>query len=184
MKKLKNRGRFLEELKRGVASLKHIKSGEVHILSVHGNYGHYQIVIGPEKKEKRAGGQAGPEKYRPIEINGEIHHLFMTPHTLTANPSKRQMLSNLKDTVIMRGLSVHLQDPKGDGRHLARDAEKDDRVVVHECINMAGKTGEELVEESKRSEHFPMAAYRIIQNDILRALHEKSEDALEDVTEE
>lgn len=171
MKMRKSPGSFLKGLKRGIRSLRHMKPGETHIISVHANYGHYQIVIGPGNSEKR-----------PIEINGEIHHLFMTTNSISAQPSKRQMLKNLKDTIIMRELQVHLSDPKGDGRHLEKPAEKDERVHIRECINMAGRKGEEIIEESCHSNRLPMAAYRIIQNDVLRALQKRSEDTVEDVT--
>ena len=169
MKKRRKDGAFIDELRRMVRTLKKMKAGEVHIMSINANYGHYQIVIGPEEHE------VGPHRKghdRPIEINGEIHHLFVSPRTVTAYPSKHEVLENLKHTVIMRDLSVHLLDPKGDGQHLTELTNGGNGIHAREYINLAGSKGKKLIEKVEHSDKLSLDAYRIVQKDILRALKE------------
>lgn len=168
MKKQRRDGSFVAQLRQGLRSLKFGKRGEMHILNINANYGHYQIVIGPMRRRR------GAEKLNshPIEIHGEIHHIFLSPHAVRVHPSKRQMMKNMKDTVIVRDLTVHIHDPKGDGRHISALGENDLRA--REYINLAGRAGEHLLEEARHSRNFSMATYRIIQTDIISALREKS----------
>jgi len=166
MKRRNSNRTFLSELRKVIKSLKRMKPGEVHVLSINANYGHYQIVIGPEQGAKAK----GHEHDRPIEINGEIHHLFVTPNKVQANPSKRQVLENLRDTVIMRNLSIHLCDPLGDGRHLEMPKDGNNGLHAREYINLAGDVGDELLDEAEHSPRLSLAAYRLIQKDILNAL--------------
>jgi hypothetical protein len=74
MKRKHSHATFLEQLKRSISSLKHMKPHDMHVLTVHANYGNYEIVIGPEAKRG-----AGHNHERMVEINGEIHHLFISP---------------------------------------------------------------------------------------------------------
>lgn len=173
MKRKRAHERFLDQLKEAIGSLKQMRPGEVHVLSINANYGRYQIVIGPEEERgaaRRAGG-------RPIEINGEIHHLFVSPRTVRIHPSRRQVEHNMKDTVIMRDLSIHLVDPRGDGLHL--DDNGKGSLRARECINLAGDEGQRIIEESAHDDHVMMAAYRIVQQDILRALKAKERENTE-----
>lgn len=174
-KKYGSQGQFLEKLKEAIKSLRDMKPGEVHVLSINANYGHYQIVIGPE--QNREGTKN--DHSRPIEINGEIHHLFVSPNSIRPQPSKRQMTDNLKDTIIMRDLKIHIVDPKGDGHHLADSKESDNAISAHECINLAGQNGEKLRAAMERSSRLAMAAYKIAQEDILRSIRGHREDTLE-----
>lgn len=175
MKRHETQGRFLERLRESVKSLRDMKPGEVHVLSINANYGHYQIVIGPEQDH----GQSKKDHFRPIEINGEIHHLFASPHSIRPHPSKRQMVHNLKDTIIMRELTIHIVDPEGDGRRVAEKKGNDDAVRVHEYINLAGDKGEKLRAAMEHSKRLAMAAYKVAQEDILRSIKEHREDTLE-----
>lgn len=159
---------FLEMLMRRVRELKGMKPGDVHVISINARYGHYQIVIGPEKDE---GVPRGKAHTRPIEINGEIHHLFISPHTVRAHPSRNEVMENLKHTVIMRDLSVHLVDPNGDGRHI----DAPDGINARQFINLAGEEGEKMIERMCHSERLSLAAYKIIQKDILQSLSERRE---------
>jgi len=170
MKRKRAKMPFLDQLRKTVESLKKMKPGEVHILSVNANYGHYQIVIGPENHGEKGSDEHG----RPIEINGEIHHLFVTPGNISAQPSRKQVLENMKNTVIMRNLSVHLNDPRGDGRHISAPDRDNSGLHAREYINLAGDTGEELLEKVEHSGRFSLAAYRIVQQDILRALKKQN----------
>ena len=78
-----------------------------------------------------------------------------------------------RDTVIMRDLSIHIVDPRGDGEHLKREA--NNNLHARECINLAGDDGQKIIEEAGNDDHLMLAAYRIIQRDILKALKERKE---------
>lgn len=159
-----------------MGALKNMKPGETHILNVNANYGSYQIMIGPNKRAE------SDEDERSIEIDGEIHHLFVTPDEVRTHPSKGQVKENLKDTVIMRGLHVHLRDPMGDGKHLANDETGDNGLHAKEYINLAGNAGEEIIENVENDDEISHDTYRIIQDDIIKALKENKRKSLEDVT--
>ncbi len=164
---------FLQELRSLIRGLKQMKPGETHVISINANYGHYQLVIGPGDKGERS---ANADE-RPIEINGEIHHLFVSSDAVSAFPSRNQVLENMKNTVIMRGLSVHLKDPSGDGQHL-ENGETQGAMQAREYINLAGSKGEQIIEASKSSDEISLETYRIIQQDILKALKEKREKSI------
>lgn len=167
--------KFLKELQTLVGALKKMKPGETHVLNVNASYGHYQIVIGPGKKSRARGDE------RPIEIDGEIHHLFVTPEEIRAHPSRGQMMANLRDTVIMRGLHIHLMDPMGDGEHLSK-GEGNNGLHAKEYINLAGDAGEEIIERVEKSDEISFDMYRIVQQDIIKALKENKRKSLEEVT--
>jgi hypothetical protein len=157
---------FIGELRSLVAKLKRMRPGESHVFSINANYGHYQLVVGPGLKA----GEKGSGERRPIEINGEIHHLFLTPRSVSAHPSKQQIASNLRDTVIVRGLALHLRDPRGDGKHLTPANGHGNGIHAREYINLAGSSGKRLIEEVEHSDEMSLEAYRIVQQDILHAL--------------
>ncbi|MFH0798933.1 MAG: hypothetical protein V2A66_01985 [Pseudomonadota bacterium] len=177
MNRRRSKEPFLEQLKAVVGSLRRMKPGEVQILSVNARYGHYQICVGAAKGGEEGRREGG--KDRPIEIHGEIHHLFVSPDAVRANPSKRQMIENLKDTVIVRGLYIRLRDPKGDGQHLDHLGDRSAAVRARECINLAGRKGEKLIEDAGQARRLQMAAYRIIQEDILRTFKEHRDESTE-----
>lgn len=157
---MKNRGKhasFIRNLRRKVRSLKRLKPHDVYVFTINANYGHYQIMVGPMNNRHE----------RNLEITGEIHHLFVSPHSISANPTRDQVEGNLKNTVIMRDLEVRLMDPRGDGRHLKTMGSG---AHPREYINLAGKNGELLMTHLEGSGRLSRAAYRIIQEDILRAL--------------
>jgi hypothetical protein len=169
MKRRRREQAFFDELMKATRSLGKMKPNEVHVLSVNANYGRYEIIIGPQSRESSEGGYSR----HPIEINGQIHHLFISSHKLRALPSKNQILRNLKDTVIVRDLSVHFRDPWGDGHHLDKSNGGDNGIQFREYINLAGNEGEDLIHEAEHSDRLSLEAYRIIQKDILHALKER-----------
>lgn len=171
MKKRARSKVFLKELRNLVGALKQMKPGETHILSIDANYGRYQLMIGP-------GRDGESEDHRPIEIDGEIHHLFMTPEEVRLHPSKRQVKDSMKDTVIMRGLHVHLMDPEGDGDHLARPGNGGCCLKAKEYINLAGKEGERMIDEMEHGDEISQDTYRIIQEDIINTLKRDKKKAV------
>lgn len=148
-----------------------MRPNETHVLTVHANYGNYEIVIGPEDNDA----SMRKSHRRPVEINGEIHHLFISPAAVAPNPSQEQVHDKLKHTVIMQDLAVHLRDDSGEGRHAVGHNGSQIGVTARGLINMAGKEGEELLQQMEESGELNDIAYQIIQDDILHAL-EKRED--------
>lgn len=171
MRKKKMHASFIEQLRGVVSSLKDMKPNEMHVLTVHANYGNYEIVIGPENNSP-------DEKMheRPVEINGEIHHLFISPDSVSPNPSKQQIHDKLKHTVIMQDLAVHLHDPNGDGEHAVGHDGSRHGVMPRGMINMAGDEGEEILHQMEESGELNDVTYHIIQEDILHALEKKREE--------
>lgn len=151
---------FVSDLKKKVRSLKNMREGDVHVFTINANYGRYKIIVGPLKRDNNC----------PVEIEGEMHHLFVSPNAISPNPSKDQIRENLKHTVIMRDLSVHLSDPSGQG---ARPQVNDDNVKPREYINLAGKEGEEIIRNVSNKDRLSKATYRIIQKDILNSLEKE-----------
>ena len=74
----------------------------------------------------------------------------------------------------MRDLSIHLVDPKGDGKHLKQEA--NNNLHARECINLAGDDGEKIIEEVGHDAGLMLAAYRIVQQDILKSLRAHREE--------
>ena len=160
MKANRSHASFIENLKRQMKHLRRMKPDEVHVFTINANYGRYQIIIGPGKGHQR----------RNLEINGNIHHLFISPKNITPNPSSAQIHGNLKDTVILRDLNVHLVDPCGDGKKLSM---KKCDSHPRELINLAGKRGKTLLSKVELNGRLSRVAYRIIQDDILRSLRKE-----------
>jgi hypothetical protein len=160
---------FLEQLRQVIKELKDMKPDEMHVITVHANYGNYELVIGPEDENKEDG-------QRPVEINGEIHHLFLSPGSISANPSKKQIRNKLKHTVIMQDLSIHLEDYDGEGEHATGHNGSSQGVMPRGMINMAGKEGEELIHKVEESGELNDITYHIIQDDILHALKKEEEE--------
>jgi hypothetical protein len=166
---------FYKELQTVISELRNMKPGETHRISINANYGHYQLVIGPGPEGMRD----NKESKNQIEINGEIHHLFVSPDAVRAQPSHEQVMENMHDTVIVRGCEIHLKDPAGDGRHLAET--NGNRMHAREYINLAGNAGQKLINEMEHNERMTFEAYEIVQQDILKALKEHKKEALESV---
>ena len=161
MRRSASHASFVESLKRKMKSLKDMKEGEVHVFTVNANYGRYKIIVGPVQKQDNC----------PVEIEGEIHHLFVSPEAISPNPSREQIQHNLKHTVIMRDLAVHFNDPSGSGEQISNN---NDSVKPREYINLAGKEGDEIVRHAQENDNLSLAAYHIIQDDILNSLKKES----------
>lgn len=176
MKKNQERKSFFQELRNASAALHDMKPGEKHTLSINANYGHYQLIIGPGSN-----GDGKKHGDNQIEISGEIHHLFVSPDAVRAQPSIEQRTENLKNTVIMRNCTIHIKDPLGDGDHIAELNDRNKGVHARECINLAGPEGDHLIKEMEQSERMTLEAYKIVQQDILRVLKEHKKDSVESV---
>lgn len=162
---------FFKRLQAIVSTLQTMRPDEIHIIHVRANYGNYQIVIGPESMLE--------EKSRPLEINGQIHHLFVSPNNISPNPTHDQIDHHLHDTIVMRDVTIHLLDERGDGQHLVASNGWQQTVDARDAINLAGEKGKALLERTITSGELPRATYHIIQEDILQALEKNPEDLTE-----
>ncbi|MBI4124736.1 MAG: hypothetical protein HY466_02250 [Deltaproteobacteria bacterium] len=161
---------FLEKLMERVHLDPNLPPNEVHVFNVHASFGHYQVIIGPaakvlQRKREMAGNRA-------LEINGAMHHLFVTKNHVTPHPSHRQIHNNLKGCIILRDLTVHIKDPTGKGIKVAKE-QRDHAVECREKINLAGNDGEKFLKRMELTGRLAKDTYKIVQEDILNALANK-----------
>ena len=145
------RKKFVLQLRKLIPQLKDREQHEVHLITVHARYGNYQLIIGRDGDS--------------IEINGEIHHLIASPETLAPLPSREQIEQHMKNTVIMSEVKIHFLEEKGD-------------VRAKEVINMAGTHGEKILMNLYHNGKLSRDAFQIIQEDILKTLHEHPKDSM------
>lgn len=160
---IQRKKKFIDELREVVISLKRMKPNDVHIIHVRASYGNYQLVIGPT-------GPGRKKELRPIEINGNLHHLFISPEKVTANPTHRQVENYMRDTVIMRDVTIHILDSAGEGKEISASRGHLSPVLAKEYINLAGPDGDSMLKIKEMNGELTKAAYHIIQSDILHTL--------------
>ncbi len=158
---------FLKVLMAYDPSLKKMRPKEIRVFNVNANYGTYQVKVGPEHSPLTCRQLRTRPHSRPIEIHGELHHLFIENGShVSAMPSHGAIDSNLKGTVIIKGLTVHLRDEQGNGAEIADAPSTLHAVEARERINLAGETGEKAVLTLEQSGKLAKETYRIIQSDI------------------
>lgn len=160
---------FIEKLLERVRLDANLAPNEVHVFNVHASYGHYQVMIGPAAKILKKKAEGG---LRPVEINGAMHHLFVTKNHVTPHPSHSQVHNNLRGCIILRDLTVHLKDPTGSGHKIEKGVAAH-AVECREKINLAGKDGDKLLKRMEWSGKLAKDTYKIVQEDILNALTNK-----------
>lgn len=158
---------FLEKLIQRIRLSPNLPPNEVHVFNVHAAYGHYQIIIGPAEKIQKS---KNPK--RPVEINGNMHHLFVTKNHVSAHPSHKQIHDNLKGCIVMRDLTLHLIDPTGSG-HKLDGKTKVGGITAREKINLAGDEGNRFLNRMLHTGKLAKDTYKIVQEDILNALVNK-----------
>lgn len=160
---------FLEKLIEIVHLNPDLPQNEVHVFNVHASYGHYQIMIGPASKilQNKKG-----HPQRHLEINGAMHHLFVTKNHVAPHPTHYQIHNNLKGCIILRDLSVHIKDPTGFGKKLMPEI-KQHAVECREKINLAGQEGDKFLKRMELTGRLAKDTYKIVQEDILNALIHK-----------
>lgn len=161
---------FLEKLADRVRLDPNLPPNEVHVFNVHAAYGHYQVIIGPASKVMHRKKEA--ILHRPLEINGAMHHLFVTKNHVTPHPSHRQVHNNLRGCIILRDLTVHLKDPTGGGHKVEKAVQKY-AVECREKINLAGQEGDKILKRMEWTGKLAKDTYKIVQEDILNALANK-----------
>lgn len=151
---------FIERLINQNQAIKRLKPHDVMIFNVNGNLGYYQIKIGPLETATNT---------RPIEINGQIHHLFLSKNHIEPLPTQEEVRNNLKGLVIMRDISIHLVDEDGAGFKVKIERHELDGAHAKNLINLGGKSGEEMLHELEESGRLAEETYHIVQEDILKA---------------
>lgn len=157
MKKLN----FLRRLLKGHKDLGKIKSNELAIFNVCGNYGHYQIKIGPLDEKTKA---------RSVEINGKVHHLFINNKHVEPLPSHDEIKNNMRGTIIMNEVSLHLYDKEGEGKKVIIERKDADGAHARQHINLAGEDGEKMLHECESTGQLANETYQIVQEDILKSI--------------
>lgn len=158
---------FLKVLMAYDPSLKKMRPKEIRVFNVNANYGTYQVKVGPEHSALTCRQLKTKPHSRPIEIHGELHHLFIeNGSSISAMPSHDAIDNNLKGTVIIKGLTVHLRDENGNGASLGDINNAVHAVEARERINLAGESGEKSVMALEQTGKLAKETYRIIQYDI------------------
>lgn len=138
----------------------HLKKGQMAIFNVNGNFGNYQVKIGPEYQKNA----------RAIEINGHLHHLFASENHIKPNPSHKEIDRNLNGTVLLSEVTVHLFDKNGHGKKVAIRKPAIDGVHPMKKMNLAGQKGEQMMQILEKTGKLNDETYRIIQEDIFHSL--------------
>lgn len=158
---------FLKVLMAYDPSLKKMRPKEIRVFNVNANYGTYQVKVGPEHSPLTCRQLGTKAHSRPIEIHGELHHLFIENGSrVSAMPSHEAIDNNLKGTVIIKGLTVHLRDEPGTGFDLTEVPNASRAIEARERINLAGENGEKAVSQLEQTGKLARETYRIIQTDI------------------
>lgn len=158
---------FLKILMAYDPSLKKMRPKEIRVFNVNANYGTYQVKIGPEHSPLTCRQNGTRPHSRPIEIHGELHHLFIeNGNSVSAIPSHEAIDNNLKGTVIIKGLTVHLKDENGNGLDVTDAPDALTAIESRERINLAGENGEKAVIRLEQTGKLAKETYRIIQHDI------------------
>ncbi len=154
---------FQEQLKHLIRDLNHLKKGDVHVISVHSRHGHYQIMISEKNN-------SSDNMHPAIQINGELYHLIISPkHDISLMPDDYQINDNLKDTLIVKQLTINMTDMDGSGCHVDTDSD----LHAKDYVNLAGREGELFLDNMDHDTHFLHQTYALIQADILESLTKK-----------
>jgi len=159
---------FLKILMAYDPTLKKMRPKEIRVFNVNANYGTYQIKVGPEHSPLTCRQLKTKTHSRPIEVHGELHHIFIeNGNNISAMPSHDAIDNNLKGTVIIKGLSIHLRDEQGNGYEIKDLPNAMHTVEARERINLAGENGERAVVSLEQTGRLAKETYRIIQSDIM-----------------
>ncbi|MBI2346481.1 MAG: hypothetical protein HYV03_06300 [Deltaproteobacteria bacterium] len=140
------------------------------VVEVTANYGRYRLLIGPEYSMRECRRRRMPMHSRPIALEGTIDHLVIDGERVSPMPDRATVARQLVGTVVIHGVTVHLYDVIGDGEQWQGDPGHRDRLEIAETINLAGACGEGQLARWCSNGRLATETYRIIQQDILRAL--------------
>lgn len=163
---------FWSRLRRAIPSLRRLKPADRKVIEITANFGKYSVVIGAEYPDTECRRRALPLRTRPLEIHGTIDHLFVESDHIGPFPTRTAVDRQLRATVIINGVAVHLYDVQGNGVATASAAEPRATVEIAQTINLAGSDGDMRLQSLQHSGLLSRATYRIVQDDILKALRQ------------
>lgn len=166
----KARMSFMRLLLKHCGDLKKIKPRQMCIFNVIANHGSYQVVIGPEYSAKECENMGIKAHSRKISIHGSLHHLFVTTKRVRPAPEHEDIRTNLRGSVIMKDISVHITDPDGEGEKVRMEKPYRNDLLAKRNINLAGERGKMMLRTYNESGFLIREAYKIIQEDILKAI--------------
>ena len=140
--------------------LAQLEPNNVRFFKVKGQFGEYQIKIGPIPSPKSI--------TMPVTIDGMMDHLYIVPEGIQLNPSSSHIQSHLKGCTMAHRIHIRIKDSTGTGGSV--DKENPEKMIQIEKIINFGKNQNDKVEELKKSGKFAHEAYQIIQGDILNSL--------------
>lgn len=161
---------FIRQLMQHSKELKRLKPREVRVFNIIANYGSYQVIVGPEYSSEECRKLQLKPHSRRLEINGSMHHLFVNRKKISALPGEDEISSNLKGSVIMKDIIIHIVDKDGEGKGVKIERLDQDGIQAERRINLAGDDGDSMIDKYKSSGRLDIEAYKIIQEDILKAL--------------
>ena len=161
---------FIKQLVKYCMELKEMKPRNIYIFNVIADYGSYQIIVGPEYTDKECKKLHLKPHSRKLTVNGKLHHLFVNPKRIAPVPNQEDIRSNLKGSIIMKKIIIHIVDRNGDGRSILLDRFDRSMVRAKQRINLAGMDGVNLLQKFNTTGRLVRETYKIIQEDILKAL--------------
>lgn len=164
---------FLARLRRAFPRLRELRPHESTSFALNAYYGQYTITIGPEYSLEQCRQLQLKTASRPIEVSGEVDHLFLEGDHVTALPSKEAIEGRLKATVIIHDLEVHICDPRGDGGHILIESRQTEPLRFRKTTNLAGGSGARQLDQLHKNGTLTHKAYQIIQDDIVRMLRHR-----------
>jgi hypothetical protein len=85
-------------------------------------------------------------------------------------PTHEDIVNNMRGTIIMNEVVVHLFDSDGKGTKVLIKKPQIDGAHPRVNINLAGKEGEQRLQKLDASGKLAEETYEIVQKDILKAL--------------
>lgn len=161
---------FINKLIKYCVELRQMKPRYMYIFNVFANYGSYQIIVGPEYTDEECRKFHLAPHTRKITVNGSMYHLFISPTKIAALPDQEDVKRNLKGSVIMKKIFIHIVDRDGNGSATSIDKNDRSEIYAKQRINLAGVDGIELLKKHRITGRLFNETYKIIQEDILNAL--------------
>lgn len=161
---------FIRLLIKHCVELKKLKPRDVCTFNIYTKHGHYQVSIGPECVGSECRRMHVKPHSRKLEINGSMHHLFISKEKISPTPKQEDVKANLRGSVIMKDVVIHIVDQDGSGAKIKIENYHSSTIKAEQRINLAGRTGESMMSNLHSSGRLMKDTYKIVQEDILDAL--------------
>lgn len=171
-KKLSPKEQFIRKIVRHCLQIKRLRANEIFIFNVIAKHGSYQIIIGPEQSALKSKSITSDPHARKVEIAGTMHHLFVNPQTISPSPSQEDIRTNLKGSIIMKEVVIHIIDQQGKTSTVKIEKFKQNSFESKKHIDLYGGKSRDLLSKLKSSGKLESNTYEIIQEDILSAIKE------------